>query len=76
MTRNVLSTLDHIQYEHYNAGYGRMKVDLVDTWYCPGDTSRRKFCTKPKEKDTVRGLAAYDRAKRSPLSYNRQPVIP
>lgn len=76
ITRVVTSTLDHLQYESYHAGYGRMKVDLVDTWYCPGDTSRKKYCDKPKEKDTVRGPAAYNREKRTPLPYNRQPVIP
>ena len=76
LSLEVMSTMDHLQYEHYRSGYGRMKVSLLDTWYCPGDTSRHKLCMKPKEKDIVRGLAAYDRAKRSNIPYNRQPVIP
>lgn len=46
-TKDVLSTLDPLQYEHYRGGYRSQKVELVDTWYCPGDTSRRRHCKKP-----------------------------
>jgi hypothetical protein len=71
----VLSTLDHLQYEHYNAGYGRMRVTLADTWFCPGDTSHfRGYCPPPKVR--VRAPASYDPPKRVPLPYNRQPIIP
>lgn len=82
ITRTVMSTLDHLQYEHYNAGYGIQKVTLIDTWYCPGDTGGREICKKPKaRKPTARELAsnpgaAYDKAKRPTLDYNRQPIIP
>lgn len=70
----VLSQLDHLQYEHWHGGYGNSLVTYIDSWYCPGDTSRKVYCDKPREKDIVRGPAAYDREKRMPL--NRQPVIP
>lgn len=78
VTKNVTTTLDHLQYEHYHSGYGRMKVELLDTWYCPGDTARKKLCKKPKErKPPPRDIAsAYDKEKRAPLDYNRQPIIP
>ena len=79
VTKTVMSTLDHLQYEHYHSGYGRMKVTLVDTWYCPGDTARKKYCKKPKEpKVPARDIAsAYDKEKRKPLlPYNLQPIIP
>lgn len=72
--QTVLSTLDYLQYEHYNGGYRWSKVELVDTWYCPGDTSRRKFCERPKVKDRV--PASLERDKRIYIPYNRQPVIP
>ena len=45
---SVLSNLDPYQYAHYHGGYGVSKVELVDTWYCPGDTSRKEYCKKPK----------------------------
>ena len=69
----VLTALDHLQYEHHNGGYRWDRVEYVDSWYCPGDTSYyRRFCTRPK--DPVRGPASLDHPKRFPL--NRQPVIP
>ncbi len=78
VSRIVTSSLDHLQYEHYHSGYKALKVELVDTWYCPGDTSRHKPCTKPKEKKPqARDLAtAYDKPKRAPIPLNLQPVIP
>lgn len=72
-TEFVLSSLDHVQYEHYHGGYRWDRVELVDTWYCPGDTSRRRFCPKPKVKDR---LPAALRDTRVPIPYTRQPIIP
>ena len=63
----VLSTMDHYQYFLFHGGSARVKVELVDHWFCPGDTSRRKYCDKPKP--------AGERAPAS-LPLNRQPVIP
>jgi hypothetical protein len=77
-TENVLSTMDHIQYEHYYGGYRWDKVELLDTWYCPGDTSGKKICDKPAEPRPLneRTPASMERPKRVPLPANRQPVIP
>lgn len=71
---SVLSTLDHLQYEHYHGGFKNMRVELEDTWYCPGDTSRRELC-KPLKGTPKRGVASTD-PKRNGLPYYRQPVIP
>lgn len=73
--QTVLTTLDHIQYQHYHSYGAKDKVVYLDSWYCPGDTSRKKHCEKPLEKPP-RGPASLDHPKRSPLSRNRQPVIP
>lgn len=70
----VLSTLDHLQYEHYHGGYRVLRAELVDTWYCPGDTSRHVFCPKPTSAPT-RGPASTE-PKRGQLPFERQPVIP
>jgi len=59
----VLSTLDSSQYENYHGGYRSTKVELLDTWFCPGDTSRKKYCPKPKER-TVAG----EENKRTPVA--------
>jgi hypothetical protein len=70
----VLSTLDHLQYEHWHSGYRVMKAELVDTWYCPGDTSgHRELCPKPESATPTRGPASTDPKR---LPYGRQPVIP
>jgi len=71
--RYETSTLDATQYEHYHGGYRTFQVKEVDTWYCPGDTSRRKACEKPKNQPN-RGLASTE--PKRPLPLNRQPVIP
>ncbi len=70
----VLTTLDPLQYAAFQGGDGRMKVRMQDTWYCPGDTSRRSFCPKPKVQQ--RQPASLQHDSRAPLPYQRQPVIP
>lgn len=72
--RVEVSTLDSLQYEHYHGGFGTMRVTMTDTWYCPGDTSRRKLCDKPKLTPT-RGTASTD-PKRTGTPFHLQPVIP
>jgi len=78
-TEVVLSSLDHFQYEHYYGGYRWMKVQLLDTWYCSGDTAHRRYCDRPKEPplsaDRVPS-SVYDHPSRVQLPYSRQPVIP
>ena len=74
-SRIEMSTLDSYQYEHLNGGYRWTRVEMLDTWYCPGDTSHKKYCKKPKEL-RPRQPASLEHPKRSPLPYNLQPVIP
>lgn len=70
---SALSSVDHLQWEHLYGGYRWTKVELVDTWYCPGDTSRRAYCPKPKGIETRGPASTLDKRV---LPYNRQPVIP
>lgn len=72
----VLTTLDPNQYQNYYSGYGRMDIKLVDTWYCPGDTSFKGYCLKPKDRRLQRGLASEFAPKRDALPFKLQPVIP
>lgn len=61
----VLTTLDPYQYENYHGGFGRMKVEMIDTWFCPGDTHAKTYCKKPIEKDLQRGPAGVFAPKRN-----------
>jgi len=45
----VTSTLDPVSYIAYNGGKDSIKVDLLKTWYCPGDTSKQEICKPSKE---------------------------
>lgn len=69
----VLSTLDHLQYEHYHSGFRTVRAELMDTWYCPGDTARKQFCPRPLLAPT-RGPASTEPKRLLPIG--RQPVIP
>lgn len=74
-TSEVLSTLDHYQYEHYHAGYGEVQVEMLDTWFCPGDTGYyQKYCEKPKVRE--RSPSSTNQGTRITLPYHFQPVIP
>ncbi len=75
INRVVLTLMDPIQYESFNGGPRVMSVELLDTWYCPGDTSRKKYCKRPKE-PVERAPASLDHPKRIKLPYSLQPVIP
>ncbi|MFM8312760.1 MAG: hypothetical protein ACKOA8_00575, partial [Deltaproteobacteria bacterium] len=48
INRVILSFMDPKQYESFHGGPAVMSVEMLDTWYCPGDTSRKKYCKKPK----------------------------
>ena len=76
LTRNhtVMSFLDAYQYPAYY-GTARITVEMLDTWYCPGDTHSREMCQKPKPKMPTRGLASTEPTRPS-IPYNRQPVRP
>ncbi|NBX68441.1 MAG: hypothetical protein EBR01_05695 [Proteobacteria bacterium] len=75
INRVVLTVMDPVQYLSFNGGPRTMKVDLQDTWYCPGDTSGKRYCKKPKE-PVDRGPASLDYPKRTKLPRNLQPVVP
>lgn len=62
--QTVLSTLDPLQYENYHGGYGRAVIKLVDSWFCPGDTSRQGYCSKPKDRKALREPAGLTAPKR------------
>jgi hypothetical protein len=45
-----ISTLDPVTYVAYHGGQEAIKVDLLRTWICPGDTSKQiDFCPSPYE---------------------------
>ena len=73
--RVVLSFMDPRQYEAFHGGPATLQVDMVDTWYCPGDTSQKKYCKKPKE-PAARWPANLEHPKRTKLPYHLQPYIP
>lgn len=72
-TEWMISTLDPYQYEHYHSGYRWDRVEMADTWYCPGDTSGKGVCKKPNVRETD---YTSDKEKRISLPYTRQPIIP
>lgn len=46
----VTSTLDPEGYYAYNGGKESIKIDLLRTWYCPGNTANGKeYCPSPLE---------------------------
>ncbi len=63
-SETVLSILDHVQYQNYHGGYKIQSIQLLDHWYCPGDTSRHQFCKKPKVKQ---GILVEDPTKRATI---------
>ncbi len=75
INRVILSFMDPKQYESFHGGPAVMSVEMLDTWYCPGDTSRKKYCKKPKEAPE-RWPANLDPPKRTKLPRNLQPYIP
>jgi TatA/E family protein of Tat protein translocase len=73
--RIVLSTVDHLQYQYFYNVALTEKVELLDHWYCPGDTGNyRALCKPPKEKKTAGRKPASAGEIQLPL--NRQPIIP
>jgi hypothetical protein len=43
----VTSTLDPESYVSYHGGWEMLKIDLVRSWMCYGDTSNRQVCKPP-----------------------------
>lgn len=75
INRVLLTSMDPMQYQSFHKGPLAMQVEMLDTWYCPGDTSLKKYCNKPKE-PIDRGPASLDHPKRNKIPFNFQPVIP
>lgn len=42
-----VSTLDPVSFVAYNGGVNSVEVDLLRTWLCPGDTSKKDTCRSP-----------------------------
>ena len=45
----VTSNLDPVSYLAYHGGEGSLKIDLLRTWVCYGQTSGRNYCKPPIE---------------------------
>ncbi len=45
----VTSTLDPISYQSYHGGKSSLKVDLIRTWTCKGNTSKKEICSSPEK---------------------------
>ncbi len=43
----VTSTLDPQSYLAYHGGASTLKIDLIRTWMCKGDTSKSDYCESP-----------------------------
>lgn len=43
----VTSTLDPVSYLSYNGGSSLISIDLLRTWMCPGNTSKKDICPSP-----------------------------
>jgi hypothetical protein len=46
----VTSTLDPQSYLSYHGGPSTLKIDLIRTWMCKGNTSLREYCESPYSK--------------------------
>lgn len=44
------STLDPQSYLSYHGGASTLKIDLLRSWKCKGDTSHKEFCESPYSK--------------------------
>lgn len=43
----VTSTLDPQSYLAYHGGPTTLKIDLIRTWVCKGNTSKKEYCESP-----------------------------
>lgn len=46
----VKSTLDPISYQSYHGGDSSISINLVRTWTCHGNTSKKPLCKSPLKK--------------------------
>lgn len=45
----ITSNLDPVSYLAYHGGEGSLKIDLLRTWVCYGQTSGKNYCNPPIE---------------------------
>ena len=46
----VTSSLDPVSYISYHGGQDSIKINLLRTWMCKGNTSKNKYCDPPAKK--------------------------
>jgi len=46
----VTSTLDPQSYLSYHGGPSTLKLDLIRSWMCRGNTSKQEYCESPHSK--------------------------
>lgn len=49
----VTSTLDPQSYLAYHGGMETLKIDMVRSWMCYGDTSNKQVCSPPIARSTA-----------------------
>lgn len=49
----VTSTLDPESYISYHGGWETLRIDLVRSWMCFGDTSNKQVCQPPLARGTA-----------------------
>ena len=45
----ISSTLSPVSFIAYNGGTNIIEIDLINTWYCPGNTSKKKICSPRRQ---------------------------
>lgn len=45
----VTSTFDPVTYLAYHGGESSLNIELLRSWMCYGNTSKRKFCNPPRK---------------------------
>ena len=43
----ITSSLDPVSYTAFHGGSRHIRLDLLRTWICPGDTARKPYCPGP-----------------------------
>jgi len=49
----VTSTFDPTTYISYHGGESSLQVELLRSWMCYGDTSKKKYCHPPRKIEQV-----------------------
>ena len=44
----INSSLNPISYMTYHGGEKIVRIQLLNSWYCPGNTSKKEICPAPK----------------------------